>query len=123
MSRLRSISVSCTYGINICCSCLCQVLSSNQVTTNCSRREVWLLLAAFCMPPLGCARVLSILASDVCAAAVPYHLAAAQAWGPGTGALLLGAPSAFLAAFTMSFLVNLSCFFAIQYTSSLTFKV
>mmetsp|Transcript_23309 Transcript_23309/g.59602 ORF Transcript_23309/g.59602 Transcript_23309/m.59602 type:complete len:393 (-) Transcript_23309:96-1274(-) len=43
--------------------------------------------------------------------------------GYGTGALLVQHPAPFLAAFTMSFLVNLSCFFAIQYTSSLTFKV
>ncbi|GAX82237.1 hypothetical protein CEUSTIGMA_g9665.t1 [Chlamydomonas eustigma] len=38
-------------------------------------------------------------------------------------AVIAQTPSAFLAAFTMSFLVNLSCYFAIQYTSSLTFKV
>lgn len=45
--------------------------------------------------------------------------------GPGSKgwALLAVAPGPFLLAFTMSFLVNLSCFFAIQNTSSLTFKV
>ena len=32
-------------------------------------------------------------------------------------------PMAFLSAFAMSFLVNLSCFLAIHNTSSLTFKV
>ncbi|KAL6751170.1 hypothetical protein V8C86DRAFT_2784101 [Haematococcus lacustris] len=40
-----------------------------------------------------------------------------------TGRLLWSHPLAFLMAFTMSFLVNLTCFFAIKYTSSLTFKV
>ena len=37
--------------------------------------------------------------------------------------MVAGAPTAFLAAFAMSFLVNLSCFLAIHNTSSLTFKV
>lgn len=40
-----------------------------------------------------------------------------------SGHMLLANPTPFFIAFTMSFLVNLSCFFAIQYTSSLTFKV
>ena len=44
--------------------------------------------------------------------------------GPASDAwpMLAAAPWRFFAAFAMSFLVNLSCFFAIQYTSSLTFK-
>ena len=41
----------------------------------------------------------------------------------GSGALLVAHPLPFIAAFSMSFLVNLTCFYAIQYTSSLTFKV
>lgn len=45
--------------------------------------------------------------------------------GPTSDAwtMLATMPWSFFAAFAMSFLVNLSCFFAIQYTSSLTFKV
>ena len=47
-----------------------------------------------------------------------------EGMGPASDgwAMMAAEPAAFLAAFTMSFLVNLSCFFAIQYTSSLTFK-
>eukprot|EP00798_Chlamydomonas_sp_ICE-L_P028170 gene28170-31270_t len=46
-----------------------------------------------------------------------------QGLADGGLALALSNPTPFIAAFVMSFLVNLSCFFAIQTTSSLTFKV
>jgi len=63
-------------------------------------------------------------AAAAAAAAAGSEAAAGTAAVAAAGwALMWQAPWAFFSAFFMSFLVNLSCFFAIQTTSSLTFKV